>query len=36
MATTPNGFLVITDREDCVEYEIQDGLTLPLRGGDCG
>lgn len=36
MATTPNGYAVITDREDCVEYKIKDGLTLPLRGGDHG
>ena len=36
MALTPNGYVVIHDREDCVEYEIKPGLTLPLRGGDHG
>lgn len=36
MAQTPNGFTVLTDREDCVEYPIKDGLTLPLAGGDYG
>jgi hypothetical protein len=36
MAQTPNGFTVLNKREDCVEYRIKDGLTLPLAGGDYG
>lgn len=36
MAQTPNGFTVLTTREQCVEYKIKDGLTLPLAGGDYG
>lgn len=36
MAQTPNGFTVLPNREDCVEYLIKDGLTLPLAGGDYG
>jgi hypothetical protein len=34
MAQTPNGFTVLTTREQCVEYKIKDGLVLPLAGGD--
>lgn len=36
MTLTPNGFVVITDRDNCQLYTIKPGLVLPLRPGDCG
>lgn len=35
MATSQNGYSVVT-REECKDYEIFDGFSLPLRDDDCG
>jgi hypothetical protein len=36
MATTPNGYVVISNRDDCQLFTIKPGLVLPLRPGDAG
>ena len=36
MATSQNGYTVITDRADTKNYTITDSLTVPLRPDDAG